>query len=160
MKTANATWAIWLSLLAALVLHAFPLPWEWRWYRPEFVLLVLLYWNLALPHRVGIFSAAVTGFSLDLVNGTAVGPLAVGAVVSTLIVLLNYQRIRHFDALLQSLTMALLVGLTLVIERWIHNMLGVGAQGLAFIYPIPLTAVFWLGVRNILRALRRYYEVE
>ena len=160
MKNAHARWVIWSSLFVGLILYVAPLPLSWRWFRPELPLLVLFYWNLALPHRVGIFSAAVTGLTLDIINGSAVGALGFGAVISTLFILLNYQRIRQFDTVLQSVAMGLLVGLALIIERWLHGFLGMAGTGLGFVYSLPATILFWPLVRNSLRGLRRYYEVE
>ena len=95
-------WVIWTSLIVGLIAYVVPLPLSWRWFRPEVPLLVLFYWNLALPHRVGLFSAAIMGLTLDIINGSAVGALAFGTVIATLFILVNYQRIRQFDSLLQS----------------------------------------------------------
>jgi len=156
----QARWVIWFSLLIALFIYVLPLPFEWRWYRPEWPLLVLFYWGLALPHRVGIFSASLTGFALDMIHGTAVGAMAMGSVVAMLVILLNYQRIRQFDSILQSLTLGLLVSLALLVERWLHNLVGLGSPNLAFMSSVPLSMLLWPVIRNVLRAIRRYYEVE
>lgn len=160
MISAQSGWVIALSLALGLVLQVWPLPLEWRWYRPEFTLLILFYWSLALPHRVGVISAACVGFALDLLNGIAIGSMAAGLVLSTLFILFNYQRIRQFDAIQQTVTIALLVALTLLVERWLQGLLGVGVQGLDFLQSLPMTALCWLPVRTMLRALRRYYEVS
>jgi len=144
----------------AFVLYALPLPLEWRWYRPEWPLLVLFYWGLAIPHRVGIFSAALTGGVLDVINGTALGGLAMGSVVGMLVVLLNYQRIRQFDTLLQSFTIGLMLTLALLVEQWLHSAAGWGAPGLAVLKSVPLSVLLWPMVRRVLRTIRRDYEVE
>ena len=41
-------------LLVAGVLTVLPLPGWLQWGRPEWVALILIYWCIALPHRVGI----------------------------------------------------------------------------------------------------------
>jgi rod shape-determining protein MreD len=47
-------WIIALSLVIALMLTALPLPeWAVNW-RPAWVAMVLIYWCMALPERVGI----------------------------------------------------------------------------------------------------------
>lgn len=156
----RSNWVIVATTLVALVIYVVPIPLEWRWYRPEWPILVLFYWSLSLPHRVGILSAAITGFAIDMLDGTTFGALALGMVVSTLFILLNYQRIRQFDLLQQSAIMTLLVALALVIERWLQNLLGVGGTELKFLFSLPLTALMWPVVREVLRGLRRYYEVN
>ncbi len=156
----RSNWVIVATTLVALVIYVVPIPLEWRWYRPEWPILVLFYWSLSLPHRVGILSAAITGFAIDMLDGTTFGALALGMVVSTLFILLNYQRIRQFDLLQQSAIMTLLVALALIIERWLQNLLGVGGTELKFLYSLLLTALMWPVVREVLRGLRRYYEVN
>ena len=42
---------IWLSILVALVLQIVPLPSQADVYRPDWVLVVLAYWSMALPHQ-------------------------------------------------------------------------------------------------------------
>lgn len=160
MNQPHARWVIWISLLIALVIYVLPMPLEWRWYRPEWPLLVLFYWGLAIPHRVGILSASMTGFALDMIHGTAVGAMAVGCVVAMLVILLNYQRIRQFDSFLQTITLGLLVSLALLIELWLHNLTGVGSTGLASMTSVPMSMLLWPVIRNVLRAVRRYYGVD
>lgn len=159
MTETRGTWVIVLSLIVALVMYVAPIPTEWRWFRPELPMLVLFYWVLALPHRVGVISAASVGFALDIMDGTAVGALAVGMVLSVVFLLFSYQRIRQFDTFQQSVVIALVTALALVIERWLQTLVGIGSSELRFLYPIPLTAVCWPFVRTVLRSLRRYYEV-
>ena len=155
----NNGWVIAASLLVMLLFHAAPLPLEWRWFRPELVMLTLFYWSLALPHKVGIVSAAVTGLMVDVLNGSAVGALAMGMVVADVFILLNYQRIRQFDGLQQSITLAVLVALALLVEHWLMRAVGLGGTGLAFLWSVPLTLLCWLPLREILRGLRRQFEV-
>lgn len=148
------------SLLAALVLHTLPLPFDWRWYRPELPLLVLFYWVLALPHRVGIFSAAMTGFAVDLLEGNLLGGLALGAVASTLIILFTYQRVRQFSLLQQSAIMGALVALALLLESWSQQLMNVPAPDYKLWLAAAIAAPTWPILRKILRSLRRYFEVN
>ncbi|MDP4789892.1 MAG: rod shape-determining protein MreD, partial [Haliea sp.] len=49
------------SFLLAALLAVVQIP-EWlQWARPEWVALTLLYWCIALPHRIGIFTALLLG---------------------------------------------------------------------------------------------------
>ena len=42
-------------------------------WKPVLTLLVLIYWNMALPDRVGIFEALLFGLLLDVSTGTLLG---------------------------------------------------------------------------------------
>ena len=58
-----------LTILIALILMLIPLP-EWAHsLRPEWLVLVLIYWTMALPHRVGIGTAFCCGLLLDVLRG-------------------------------------------------------------------------------------------
>ena len=149
-----------MSLFVALVLHALPLPFDWRWYRPELPLLVLFYWVLALPHRIGLFSAAITGLAVDLLEGNLVGGLAVGTVASTLVILFTYQRIRQFNLIQQGAIIGMLVALALLVESWLHQLVGLPAPGYKFWLAAAVAVPMWPVVRKILRGLRRYFEVS
>ena len=46
---------IFLSLVVGLILMILPLPETVQIYRPHWVALVLIYWSMALPDRVGLF---------------------------------------------------------------------------------------------------------
>ncbi len=64
---------VYLSLMFSLVLAVVPLPAMVKLFRPDWPLLVLFYWALALPFRVSIGTAFVVGFLLDVLVGTVLG---------------------------------------------------------------------------------------
>ena len=68
----NQLW-IYLSLVFAVIMDNFVLPESILYWKPLFTLLVLIYWNMALPDRVGISEALFFGLILDLLNGSIFG---------------------------------------------------------------------------------------
>lgn len=50
-----------LTFVIAFVLEIMPWPAEFRGYRPAWVVLVLLYWVMAIPNRVNIGIAFLVG---------------------------------------------------------------------------------------------------
>jgi len=153
------SWLIIATIVASIVFYLVPLPFDWRWFRPELPLMVLFYWVLALPQRVGIFSAMSLGLALDLLDGIAVGAIAAGSSVGVLVILLNYQRLRQFDALQQTFVIGLILAVVLIVVERLQNLLGFSSDGLRFLYSIPLSMLLWIPLRNLLRSFRRYYEV-
>ena len=72
----------------------------------------------------------------------------------------NYQRIRQFDGVQQSLMILVLLMLTSGSEQWLRN--GLEIPGLPWLGLIGLlsSTACWLIIRQMLRLLRRYYEVN
>ena len=51
--------------------------------RPTFLLLTLIYWNIALPDRIGITSALLFGLLMDFLEGTFLGIYPLVFVISS-----------------------------------------------------------------------------
>lgn len=61
------------SLLLGLALTVLPLPHAVYWLRPEWVLLILLYWSLSEAVFFGVGVAFIIGLYVDLLVGTVFG---------------------------------------------------------------------------------------
>ena len=68
----NQLW-IYTSLLLAMIMDIYFFPESIIYWKPLLTLLVLIYWNMALPDRVGIFEALFFGLIMDLLNGSVLG---------------------------------------------------------------------------------------
>ena len=69
MVRQHGGWVIVLTLVVGLMLAIVPLP-EWaQGLRPEWPLLVLVYWCLALPQRVGVGVSWLVGLCMDVLSG-------------------------------------------------------------------------------------------
>jgi len=64
---------IYLSLLIALIIDSYNFSNIFQFIKPSFVLLVLIYWNMALPDRVGITTALLFGVLVDLLQSSVLG---------------------------------------------------------------------------------------
>jgi rod shape-determining protein MreD len=152
-------WVILLSLLAAATLALVPLGRTWSWWRPEWLLLVLVYWAIALPHRVGLVTAFASGLVLDVMDGAPIGQhmLSLGLVVT--VARLMYQRMRVFTLAQQAGVVFILVGIHQLIGQWLLSAQGIHSPGFAFLYCAISSALLWPPVMLMLRSLRRSYHV-
>lgn len=155
----RGTWLITMTLVISVILQVAPLPFEWREFRPELILLVLFYWILALPQRIGVFTAMLVGLSIDLLDGLAIGATAAGTSIGSLILLLNYQRLRQFDSLQQTFVIGLVLAIVLLVAERLRGLLGFTSDGLQFLYSVPLSMLLWVPLRDFLRKYRQYYEI-
>ena len=160
-KKAHAIWVILLSFFVAYLLAIVPFP-EWAMdYRPEWVPMVLMYWVMALPYRVGIGSAWVAGVVLDVLEGSVLGLNALGLVVIAYITLSLHQRLRMFTSLQQAGLVFAIVGINLMLHRWLLMLTGQNvASDLLFLMAALTSAIIWPSVFQLLRKMRRSFDVH
>lgn len=152
-------WLIVTSFLLAYVLAVLPMPLWLMWARPEWVALILIYWAIALPHRVGILTALALGVMLDALEGAVLGQNAFSLLVVALLCQTLYQRLRVFSVLQQAGTVFVLIGINQLVCQWVQNLEGVGGPSLLFLLPAVSSALLWPVVLHVLRRLRRQYWV-
>ena len=97
------------TLLSAFALALLPLPDYLAAFRPNWLALVLCYWVLEAPARVGLGVAFVLGLAADLVFGTLIGEQALRLCVIAFIVLRFRPRLRFFTLLQQALAILALL---------------------------------------------------
>lgn len=158
-QQAQGYWVILVSFFVAYVLAVLPMPLWLQWARPEWVALTLIYWAIALPHRVGILTGLVLGVGLDALEGAALGQNAFALVVVALLCLTLYQRLRVFSLWQQAGTVFVLIGINQLVCQWVQNLEGVGARSLLFLLPAVSSALLWPLVLHLLRQVRRHYMV-
>ncbi|MFV0276019.1 MAG: rod shape-determining protein MreD [Parahaliea sp.] len=156
---AHGYWVVIASLMAAMVLAVLPLPHWMGWLRPEWVALVLVYWCIALPQRVGVVVAVFAGLAMDLLEGARLGQNIFALAVVSLLSVALYERLRLYSLWQQGGVVFALVGLHQLICQWVQNLEGVGARALLFLLPALTSALMWPLVLHTLRALRRYFQV-
>jgi rod shape-determining protein MreD len=156
----NGLWVILLTFVVAYLLAIVALPPWLVWARPEWLALALIYWIIALPHRIGIATAVVLGVGLDVLEGAVLGQNALALMVIALLSLVLYQRLRVFNVLQQSGMVFILIGVNQLICQWLQNLLGSGSPTMAFLLPAFSSALLWPVVFQVLRGLRRHYRVS
>jgi rod shape-determining protein MreD len=148
------------TFLVAFLLAVCPLPTWLGWARPESVALVLIYWVVALPQRVGMMAAFIVGAVLDILEGAVLGQNALALSVVAFMALILYQRLRVFNLWQQAAVVFMLLGINQLLVQWVQNATSQGAQTLFFLMPALMGALLWPGVFILLRYLRRRYRVS
>jgi len=64
---------IYLTLFISLYVDTYMFTSDLQMRKPTFVLLTLIYWNMALPDRIGIMAALSFGIFVDLIEGSLLG---------------------------------------------------------------------------------------
>ena len=149
-----------LSLVIAFMLIMLPLP-EWaQVYRPDWVALMLIYWSMALPKRVGLLVAFITGLFLDITQVTLLGQHSLALIIIIYINLNFYQRIRVMSLSYQALYVMVLLMINQLVVLWIEGILERDPPFMAFVGP-PLTGMMiWPWVFIVLRDIRRKADLR
>lgn len=152
-------WVIVLSFVAAMALTILPLP-DWALlFRPEWTALVLIYWCLALPERVGVGIAWLAGLLMDVLKGGLMGEHALGLTVVAFLTLKLHQRIRVYPMWQQALSVLVLLALYQLVLLWINGIIGRPARTWLYWAPSITGTLLWPAVFLILRGLRRRFRV-
>ncbi len=159
-RSTHGYWVIVVSFIVAALLLVLPLPESMAYYRPEWMALFLIYWVMALPHRVGLITAWIVGLFVDVLEDSLLGLNALVLALVAYLALSLYRRLRMFTMLQQASTIFILVGLHQLVSFWV---LTVSSQNtspnLMFLVSAFTSAVIWPLVFYSLRYLRRTLHV-
>lgn len=156
----NGHWVIGLTFIVALWLAIIPLPLWAQTGRPALVAMVLIYWVIALPERVGIGIAWMVGLVQDIVEGTSMGQNAFALAIVAYLALILYQRLRMYTPLQQAGVVFILIGLNQLLCHWVQTLTGTVSPNLLFLLPALVSALLWPLLSVFLRLLRRAYYVS
>lgn len=154
MSRTRNTWVLPVSLVLALLLGLVPLPDTLQALRPYWLALVLAYWVLEAPDKIGLGMAFVLGLVADLAFGGLLGEQAMRLVILTFILDRFRPRMRFFPLSQQALAIGGLLLNDRVVGLVIHTVLG--AVQLPWTYWVaPLLGVLlWAPLYLMLDALR------
>jgi rod shape-determining protein MreD len=158
--TLSSRLVILLTFLVALMASIMPLPLSVDAFRPDWVLVVLLYWCLALPGRVNVISAWVMGFILDVLLGSTLGVHAGAMAIAVYIVAGNYQKIRNFSVWQQAIIVGVLSALYHLIVFWLQRFLTDAVFLPSYLYPVITTIILWPWAFLLLRKIRRNFRIK
>lgn len=158
MTLVGMVW-ITLSIVLALMLTILPLPLWAAWFRPEWLVLVVVYWCIALPHRFNIGIAWCLGLLLDALSGTVLGEHALALTIVAYVAVRLHKRIRAANIWQQSITMCLLVALFQAIIFVIQAIIGQIPSNLLYWLPTFTSMLFWPWIFIILRDWRRRFKI-
>ena len=150
-----------VTLLLAALLEVVPLPDAANWVRPEWMLLVLVYWVLILPRRVGVLWGFFVGLYMAVLTGTTLGQWGLGFSLGAFIMLLAYKRMRVFTVLQQCAVIFLLVGSVSLLAYLVQEAVGRTLYPpYTILYSSLASAIVWRPVCALLRWVQLRFIVR
>lgn len=155
----NATLVVLASLAVAMVLRILPLPPSLALYNPDWVLLFLVYWVMAIPERVGVGYAWCVGLFADVLTGRMLGQDALAYAVVAYLCVKLHRSLRLYPLYQQSFSVFLLLLLGQLLVFWTQDTKAASVIGLSYWLPSCGGAVVWPAVLTGLRYVRRRYHI-
>jgi rod shape-determining protein MreD len=135
--------AILATVAAGLVLAIVPLPTLLDRMRPDFLLLLVVYWTLKAPRSAGLLFAWLCGFALDVLKGTLLGQHALGFVLVAFLTHRVQLRLRIFPIWQQAVTVLMMVALYQFLVFWIDGITGHAVTSWQRWLPIATGGLIW-----------------
>jgi len=153
-------WLITLSFVLALALSIVPLPAMLELFRPEWMAMVLIYWCMAVPSRIGVSIGWLVGLLLDVSRDALLGQYALAFALVAFLTLHLHQRLRVFPIWQQALSIAMLIMLECLVILWVKGLTGQSPGFWKMMLPAFSSLLFWPVIYLLLRHVRRTYNVS
>jgi len=144
---------IWGSLLATLILNMLPLgrtPWM-----PDFLALVLVFWAVHQPLRVGIGAAFIFGLAMDVHQASLLGQHALAYTALSYFAITIHRRLLWFTVPSQALQVFPLFAAAHAIAIAIRMVAGGAFPGWDILFAPVLEAMLWPVASVLLLAPQR-----
>lgn len=146
-----------LSIVLALLFNL--LPWRDTVGVPDLVAVVLAFWCIHQPQRIGIGIAWTLGLLLDAGNGTLLGQHALGYAVLAFLAFGVHRRILWFPPWKQALHLLLLLLSTQLLMLLVRLAAGAGFPGWTYFAGSFIAAALWPAISFLLLLPQRRPEL-
>lgn len=143
------------SLIAALLLNLLPWSGAWLWIKPDFVALVVLYWCIEQPRKIGFIAAWLLGLFMDVADGTLFGQHALAYSILVYAGIVLHRRVRMFSGTPQVLHVVPLLLINDLIVLGIRMLAGADFPGFQYFIGSFVAGALWLPLGALLRLPQR-----
>ena len=144
---------MWFTLVAAFVLNLVPfgrVPWL-----PDVLAVVLVFWSVHQPLRVGVGVAFMFGLMMDVHDGALLGQHALAYTLLSFVSITIHRRLLWFNVPSQALQVLPLFAISHLIEMAIRMVGGGIFPGWSFLLAPAIEAALWPFVTLLLLAPQR-----
>ena len=143
------------TLVAALLANLLPWSGVWLWIKPDFVALVLLYWCIEQPRKVGFVAAWLFGLFMDVADGTLFGQHALAYSILAYAGIVLHRRVLGFSGTPQVLHVVILLLMNDLIVLAIRMLAGADFPGFQYFIGSFVAGALWLPLGVLLKLPQR-----
>ena len=143
------------TLIAAMLANLLPWSGVALAIKPDFVALVLLYWCIEQPHKVGFSAAWMLGLFMDIADGTLFGQHALAYSILAYAGIVLHHRVLGFSGTPQVLHVVILLLMNDLIVLAIRAMAGADFPGFQYFAGSLIAGALWLPLGILLKLSQR-----
>ena len=128
-------------------------------FSPDWTQLFLIYWIIAIPMSIGLFSSWIIGVLIDVIMGSTLGINALMFTMVTYLISMIHHIVRYITVFQQSIIIFLVLVIKVTFILWIEAILDINNHGLSIYWTCLTSAILWPVVFYFLRMIRRRYNV-
>ena len=150
--------AILLSVFIGLILTLLLLP--FGYVSPEWVLLINIYWAIALPTNNKLLLAFVSGYLVDILYGQVLGLTSLTYVIFIYIILRLYNSLIYMTVTQQMVVISFFVLIKQHFFVWSNSVMGMDSEYFDLIISAVISGILWPPTYFTLRYFRRKFQIS
>ena len=131
-----------LSILLGLILTQMLLPVGYM--APEWLLLINIYWAIALPTNKKLILAFISGYFVDIMYGQVLGLTSLTYVVFIYIILRLYNSLRYMTVTQQMVVISFFILIKQHFFVWSNSVIGINSEYFDLMISTVISGILWL----------------
>jgi len=147
-----------LSIFLGLILTLLFLP--LGYVAPEWLLLINIYWAIALPTNKKLLLAFVSGYFIDILYGQVLGLTSLTYVIFIYIILRLYNSLRYMTVTQQMVVISFFILVKQHFFIWSNSVIGINIEYFDLIISAFISSILWPPMFFMLRFIRRKFNIS
>jgi len=147
-----------LSMFLGLILTLLLLPLGYM--APEWLLLINIYWAIALPTNNKLLIAFISGYLVDILYGQILGITSLTFVIFIYIILRLYNSLRYMTITQQMIVIAFFILIKQHLFIWLNSVVGVDLEYYDLMISTFISGILWPPIYFMLRYFRRKFQIS